>query len=89
MWALRNRVAYAAQRNGTRDKHGAHWWIVAVRATFEIGAVGRRSRAGAQLPPTLAPEYLGEPGASSLHYDSDLRTGLDRPDSERRELGPL
>jgi hypothetical protein len=77
---LRNRTAYAAQRNWTRDKDGIHWWIVAVRATFEIGAAGRLLLADKQLPPTLAPEYFGEPGASSLRYDSDLlaiRPGTD------------
>jgi hypothetical protein len=72
MWALKNRTVYAAERNWTRDKDGAHWWIVAVKATFDIGPGGRLMLADEQLPPVLMPEYFGEPGRSSLRYDSDL-----------------
>jgi hypothetical protein len=72
MWALRNLTPYAADRNWTRDKDGHHWWIVAIRATFDLGADGRPTPAEEQLPPLLAPEYFGEPGKTSLRYDSDL-----------------
>ncbi|NMO19534.1 DUF2169 domain-containing protein [Pyxidicoccus fallax] len=72
MWALKNRTAYAAERNWTRDKDGAHWWLVAVKATFEFGPEGRLTLADEQPPPVLMPEYFGEPGQSSLRYDSDL-----------------
>jgi hypothetical protein len=72
MWALDNRTPFAADRNWTRDKDGVHWWLVAVRATFAIGPGGRLTLADEQLPPVLAPEHFGEPGTSSLRYDSDL-----------------
>lgn len=72
MWALANRTPYAADRNWTRDKQGVHWWIVALRATFSIGPEGQLALADEQLPPRLAPEHGGDPGASSLRYDSDL-----------------
>jgi hypothetical protein len=72
MWSLENQTAYAAERNWTRDKHGVHHWIVAVKATFEIGPDGRLKLSDVQVPPILAPEYHGEPGASSLRFDSDL-----------------
>ncbi|MCY1081635.1 DUF2169 family type VI secretion system accessory protein [Archangium lansingense] len=72
MWALNNRTAYAAERNWTRDRDGLHWWLVAVKATFDIGPDGRLKLADEQLPPVLMPEYFGEPGRSSLRYDSDL-----------------
>lgn len=72
MWALSNRTAYAAERNWTRDKDGLHWWLVAVKATFDIGPDGRLRLADEQLPPVLIPEYFGGPGRSSLRYDSDL-----------------
>ena len=72
MWTLFNRTAYGAERNWTRDKHGVHWWIVAVRATFDLAPDGRLTLADEQVPPLLAPEYFGEPGKSSLRYDSDL-----------------
>jgi len=72
VWALRNRTGFAAERNWTRDRDGIHWWVVAVRATFDLVAGGRLALADQQLPPTLAPVYFGEPGASSLRYDSEL-----------------
>ncbi|MBU8894437.1 DUF2169 domain-containing protein [Corallococcus sp. M34] len=72
MWGVKNRTALAVERNWTRDKHGVHWWLVAVRATFAISPEGRLLLADAQRPPVLAPEYFGEPGQSSLRYDSEL-----------------
>src|SRR5262249_41057598 len=72
MWALFNSTPYAAERNWTRDKDGVHWWIVAVRATFEVAANGALKLADEQPPPLLAPEYFGDPATTSLRYDSDL-----------------
>ncbi|WP_426753612.1 DUF2169 family type VI secretion system accessory protein [Myxococcus sp. Y35] len=72
MWALKNRTAYAAERNWIRDKDGVHWWLVAVKATFDIAPGGRLQLADEQPPPVLMPEYFGAPGQSSLRYDSDL-----------------
>ncbi len=72
MWALDNRTAYAAERNWTRDSSGSHRWLVAVRATFEMGPHGAVRLADEQPPPRLEPEHHGEPGASSLYADSDL-----------------
>ncbi|WAS97250.1 DUF2169 family type VI secretion system accessory protein [Nannocystis punicea] len=72
MWALDNRTSFAAGRNWTRDKDGVHWWIVAVKATFDVNHQGRAILADVQPPPVLAPEYFGDPGASSLRHDSDL-----------------
>lgn len=72
MWAISNRTPYAAERNWTRDKRGAHLWIVAVKATFTIRDTGTLELADEQKPPVLAPEYHGEPGKSSLRLDSDL-----------------
>lgn len=72
MWALSNKTPYAAERNWIRDKQGVHWWLVAVRATFTVAPDGRLALADEQLPPVLAPEHHGEPGKSSLRFDSDL-----------------
>jgi len=36
MWALKNRTPYAAERTWVRDRSGAHHWIVAVKATFDL-----------------------------------------------------
>jgi hypothetical protein len=72
MWAISNRTPYGAERNWTRDKRGAHHWIVAVKATFTIAENGKLALADEQKPPVLAPEYHGEPGKSSPRLDSDL-----------------
>lgn len=72
MWALNNQTSYAAERNWIRDKLGGHHWVVAVKATFDIGLNGKLTLAHEQKPPVLAPEYHGEPGTSSLRLDSDL-----------------
>jgi hypothetical protein len=72
MWAIKNKTSYAAERNWTRDKDGIHWWLVAARATFDMAPDGDLKLADEQLAPVLAPEYFGEPGKSSLKYDSDL-----------------
>lgn len=72
MWALTNKTAYAAERNWVRDKSGMHHWVVAVRATFDVSPEGRIQLADVQPPPALAPCYRGEPGLSSLRWDSDL-----------------
>ncbi|MFY0541297.1 DUF2169 family type VI secretion system accessory protein [Nannocystis pusilla] len=72
MWALDNRTSYAAARNWARDKDGVHWWIVAVKASFDVNPQGRAVLSDVQPPPVLAPEYFGDPGASSLRLDSDL-----------------
>lgn len=72
MWALNNRTSYSAERNWTRDKTGAHHWLVAVKASFRVAPDGQLTLADEQPPPVLAPEYRGEPGTSSLRYDSDL-----------------
>lgn len=71
MWAIKNHTAYAADRTWVRDKDGAHHWVVAAKATFDITAKGLRL-ADDQPPPFLEPQYTGEPGASSLRYDADL-----------------
>jgi len=72
MWVLNNRTPYSAERNWTRDKQGMHLWLVAVKATFDIGASGKLVLCEEQPPPLLAPEYRGDPATSSLRLDSDL-----------------
>jgi hypothetical protein len=72
MWATDNRTSYGAERNWLRDKHGRHHWLVAVRATFVVEPGSRLQLADEQPPPALAPEYRGEPGKSSLRWDSDV-----------------
>jgi hypothetical protein len=72
MWVIKNRTSYAAERLWTRDKNGAHQWLVAVQATFDVGSAGQLKLADEQPPPPLEPEYRDDPAASSLRRDSDL-----------------
>lgn len=72
MWALDNRTPYAADRAWIRDKMGAHHWLVAVKATFDIGEHGRLRLADQQPRPLRLPQYRGDPATTSLRLDSDL-----------------
>jgi hypothetical protein len=85
MWALNNRTPYAAERNWVRDKNGIHQWMVAVKATFQIARNGTLKLADEQQPPVLAPEFHGEPGKSSLKYDSDI--GPMKPSTDLTVIG--
>lgn len=72
MWIVDNQTAYACERNWVRDKLGLHHWLVALRATFDLGTNGELTLADDQDAPLLAPMYHGEPGLSSMALDSDL-----------------
>lgn len=72
MWALTNQTPFAAERAGARSRIGEEIWIVVIKATFQILPDGTFERADQQEPVRLAPLYTGEPGKSSLLYDTDL-----------------
>ncbi|MEA3546613.1 MAG: DUF2169 domain-containing protein [Thermodesulfobacteriota bacterium] len=72
MWVLENHTPFAAERSWVRDKNGAEVWLVAVRGTFSIFPDGTVEIAEKQGDVCMAPEYCGEPGKSSLLYESDL-----------------
>lgn len=72
MWDLWNKTPYAVDRTVAIDKDGGRHWIVVVKATLTIHPDGSTSLADEQAPPVLAPVHAGEPGRSSLLYDSDL-----------------
>lgn len=72
MWVVDNQTPFAADRNWVRDVAGRHHWVVAVKATCEVGDRGELRLADEQIPPALEPVYSGEPGLSSLRWDSDL-----------------
>lgn len=72
MWRIRNQTSYKVGSGWGRDKDGVHEWIVAVKGTFDIRPDGTVGLADEQVGPLLLPEYNGEPGASSLRYESDI-----------------
>jgi hypothetical protein len=63
-----------------RDPNGVPHWLIAVRASFDLGPDGSLQLSAAQLAPLMAAEYFGEPGRSSLRYDADV--GPLKPTSE-------
>jgi hypothetical protein len=72
MWTLRNTTPFAAEATWTRDERGAEFWLIAIRACFEIDPEGRQSPAAEQTPVQRAPAFAGDPLASGLLSDSDF-----------------
>lgn len=72
MWALTNSTPFRAERSWVRDKNGAEVWLVAVKGTFIIGEDGSTQVADDQMEVSIVPKFRGEPGKSSLLYESDL-----------------
>jgi len=72
MWALENRTPYAVGKSWVRDQAGKHLWLVAVKATFDIGRGGKLSLAREQMPVSLQPEFWGDPFTTSLRSDADV-----------------
>lgn len=72
MWETDNRTAYETGHTWVRDKDGAHYWLVAVKATFNVKPNGDLKLADEQTPPLIAPEFNGEEFTSSIKYDADL-----------------
>lgn len=72
MWALDNHTPFATDRAGVRDRDGAELWLVAVKGTFDIAADGTTKVAEAQEEACAAPKYSGDPGKTSLRYETDL-----------------
>ena len=72
MLEIENRTPYAAQLVPTWDANGLEVAVLIIKATFEFDARGNIEPAAEQVPVELADRYRGEPGASSVVYESDL-----------------
>lgn len=72
MWLLTNNTPFAAERTWVRDQNGAEIWIVAVKGSFVIESGGRQILDKEQAEVSRVPEFIGEPGHSSILCDSDL-----------------
>lgn len=72
MWQVENTTPFVTDRAWVRDRDGAEVWLVAVRCTFRVRPDGTTVVAEEQDPPVLAPQYRGNPAATSLLYDSDF-----------------
>lgn len=72
MWLVSNNTPYAAERSWVQDKDGNKLWMVVVKATYDILPDGLTRLAENQEPASLLGKHSGEPGKSSLVYDSDF-----------------
>jgi hypothetical protein len=84
MWALKNQTPYAAERNWTRDKHGVHWWLVAVKATFDIAPGGRLELADEQPASSARPRIPWR----ARQVELAPRLGAPRGEAEHGHPGP-
>jgi len=67
-----NPTPFAAMPTVVADLDGTDLLVVIVKATYALDGAGGMSPAEVQREVTLADEFVGEPGASSLAYASDL-----------------
>lgn len=72
MWLLTNQTPFAAERTWTRDERGAEFWLVALRASFEIDPEGVQKVAAEQTEVKRFPEFAGDPMTTGLLCDSDF-----------------
>jgi hypothetical protein len=72
MWMLMNTTPFAAESAWTRDERGAEFWLIAVRACFDIDPEGRQSPATKQTEVQRTPVFAGNPLSSGLLNDSDF-----------------
>ncbi|MEM0962678.1 MAG: DUF2169 domain-containing protein [Bacteroidota bacterium] len=75
MWAIDNQTPFAARGLWGRDRDGVHEWLVSVKGTYDILPTGELRLCDEQPEPRIEPLYRGEPGSSSLVYDTEV-TGL-------------
>jgi len=69
---LRNQSPFIARLLPSLEPDGAEAVLAIVKGTFEIGAREDLALAEPQVPLTLADQYYGEPGKSSIRYASDI-----------------
>ena len=61
---------FCRAKSWTRDERGHEWWLVAIKASFEVDAEGRQHLLKKQPPVNLAPVYGDDP--NELLDDTDL-----------------
>src|SRR6266480_6579887 len=73
MWQIKNSTPFAPAIALFPNKEGVDTLYTILKATFTLG--NELEMKEKQIPPTMADEYWGEPGVSSLRYGSDLHIG--------------
>lgn len=69
---VRNKTPFIADRVAHVNAAGAELLVVLVKATFKLSPDGRLTPAEEQIPLQPADTFYGEPGRSSVLYESDL-----------------
>ncbi len=72
MWLLMNETPFAAEQTWTRDERGAEFWLVTIRASFEVAQDGHQIPAEEQTEVQRAPAYAGDPTTTALITDIDF-----------------
>ncbi|MCI0379996.1 MAG: DUF2169 domain-containing protein [Gemmataceae bacterium] len=72
MLTLINQTPYTARAVPLRDREGHPVAVFIVKGTYKLGPGGLCQLAEEQTPLVEGDEYYGEPGASSVRYESDL-----------------
>jgi hypothetical protein len=80
MWLLHNETPFAAERTWTRDENGVEYWLVAVKAAFEILPDGRQVPLEEQVPVSRAPVFAGDPATTELLEEADFNLDKSRTD---------
>jgi hypothetical protein len=68
---LENRTHLMAERFTSIDRDAVEHVVVAVKGTYAIEASGATPLSGEQAPILLADQHYGEPGSSSVRFESD------------------
>jgi len=72
LWIAENYTPFSVGRAFARDAEGTETWVVVVRATLTILRNGALAVAEEQVPVSRSALYRGEPGSSSMHWESDF-----------------
>lgn len=69
---LVNRTPFAAARTVVSDREGRDVLVTVVKCTYALGKSGQLEPAEKQFPVQAADDFHGEPGESSVRWESDL-----------------
>ena len=75
MLELRNRTSYPAMIVPGLDREGQDFATIVIKTTFSLGGDrdgDRLAVAEEQVPIALADEFYGEPGITSIRYESEV-----------------
>ena len=66
MWVINNKTPYAADGSWIQDKDANKFWMLVLKATFNILPTGETEPAEEQELPLRLPRYYGEPEVPEL-----------------------